>query len=100
MIENKIKMEKWNSYDNQRQKQLKKGGSYLPFGGMEFRFVPRLTRIKLGLFMLLGINIKYFHVNIKDSHPKDVQKWVEEHPELSEAMRIATEAFAEEEFEE
>lgn len=93
-------MIKWNSYDYQRQKQFKKGGSYLPFGGMKFRFIPRLTRIKLGLFMILGINIKYIHVNIKGSSPKDVQKWVEAHPELSEAMRIATEAFAEEESDE
>jgi len=91
---------KWNSYKNQRQKQFKKGGSYLPFGGIGFRFVPRFARIKLGLFMIMGIRIKDIHVNIKNSHPKDVQKWVEAHPELSEAMRIATEAFAEEEFEE
>lgn len=88
---------KWNSYHCQRQKQFKKGGSYLPFGGTEFRFVPRLTRIKLGLFMILGIGIKNIHINIKDSSPKDAQKWVDEHPELAEPMRIATEAFAEDE---
>lgn len=84
---------KWNSYDNQRQKQFRKGGSYLPFLGMEFRFVPRLTRIKLGLLMILGIEIKNIHVNIKGSSPEEVQKWVEENPQLSEAMRIAAEAF-------
>jgi len=86
---------KWNSYDNQRQKQFKKGGSYLPFGGMKFRFVPRITRIKLGLFMIMGIEIKNIHVNIKGSSPEEVQKWVEENPQLSEAMRIAAEAFEE-----
>jgi len=84
---------KWNSYHYQRQKQFKKGGSYLPFGGMKFRFVPRITRIKLGLLMILGIEIKNIHINIKSSNPKEVQKWVEENPELSEAMRIAAEAF-------
>ncbi len=45
--------------------------------------------------MILGIEIKHIHVNIKNSSPKDVQKWVEDHPELSEAMRRATEAFKE-----
>jgi len=84
---------KWNSYHYQRQKQFRKGGSYLPFGGMKFRFVPRITRIKLGLFMILGIEIKNIHVNIKGSSPIEVQKWVENNPELSEAMRIAAEAF-------
>jgi len=84
---------KWNSYDNQRQKQFRKGGSYLPFSGMKFRFVPWIIRIKLGLLMILGIEIKNIHVNIKDSSPEEVQKWVEENPQLSEAMRIATEAF-------
>ena len=86
---------KWNSYHCQSHKQFKKGGSYIPFGGTEFRFVPRLTRIKLGLLMILGIETKYLHINIKDSSPKDAQKWVEENPELSKAMRIATEAFEE-----
>ena len=90
----------WNSYHCQSHKQFKKGGSYIPFGGTDFRFVPRLARLKLGLLMIIGIGIKNIHINIKNSSPKDVQKWVEEHPELSEAMRIATEAFAEEEFEE
>lgn len=87
---------KWNSYHCQSHKQFKKGGSYLPFGGMEFRFVPRLARIKLGLLMIIGVNIKNIHVNIKGSGPAEVQKWVEQHPELSEAMRIAEEAFREE----
>jgi len=86
---------KWNSYDNQRQKQFKKGGSYMPFGGMSFRFVPWLTRIKLGLLMILGIEIKNIHVNIKGSNPIEVQKWVEENPELSEIFRTADEAFEE-----
>lgn len=89
-------MMKWNSYHCQSHKQFKKGCSYLPFGGTELRFLPRWTRIKLGLFMILGIGIKNLHVNIKGSSPKDVQKWVEEHPELSKAMRIAVEAFKEE----
>lgn len=89
-------MMKWNSYDNQRQKQFKKGCSYLPFGGTELRFVPWLTRIKLGLFMILGIEIKNLHVNIKGSSPAEVQKWVEKHPELSKAMNRAVEAFKEE----
>jgi len=84
---------KWNSYHFQRQKQFKKGGSYLPFGGMKFRFVPWLIRIKLGLFMIMGIEIKNIHVNIKGSSPKEVQKWVEENPELSEIFRIADDAF-------
>jgi len=43
--------------------------------------------------MILGIEIKNIHVNIKDSSPEEVQKWVEENPQLSEAMRIAAEAF-------
>jgi len=86
---------KWNSYDNQRQKQFKKGGSYLPFGGMKFRFVPRLTRIKFGLFMIMGIEIKNIHVNIKGSNPEEVQKWVEENPQLAEIFRRAAEAFEE-----
>lgn len=85
----------WNSYKYQRQKQVKKGSSYLPFGGFDFIYVPRLTRIKLGFFMILGIEIKDIHVNIKASSPAEVQKWVEAHPEFAEAMRIATEAFKE-----
>lgn len=88
---------KWNSYDKQRRKQFDKGYSYLPFGGMDFIYVPRLTRIKLGLLMILGIRIKNLNVNVKNSSPKDVQKWVEKHPELGKAMEIATEAFAEDE---
>jgi len=88
---------KWNSYHNQGHRQFKRGGSYLPFGGMSVRFVPRLTRLKLGFLLMFGIEIKNLHVNIKGSNPKEVQKWVEEHPELGQAMKIATEAFAEDE---
>ncbi len=88
---------KWNSYHCQSHKQFKKGDSYLPFGGTDFRFVPCLTRWRLGILMILGIEIKNIHINVKNSSPKDAQRWVDEHPELSEAMRIATEAFAEDE---
>ncbi|HDZ27256.1 hypothetical protein LCGC14_1134260 [marine sediment metagenome] len=88
---------KWNSYHCQSHKQFKKGCSYLPFGGTELRFIPRLTRVRLGILMILGIEIKYIHINVKNAGPKDAQRWVEEHPELSEAMKIATEAFAEDE---
>ena len=86
---------KFNSYHCQSHKQFKKGGSYLPFGDTDFEYVPRLTRIRLGFLMILGIEIKYIHVNIINSSPMDVQKWVDEHPELKEALEIAVEAFKE-----
>jgi len=44
---------------------------------------------------MFGIEIKNLHVNIKGSNVEEVQKWVEEHPELAKPMRIATEAFKE-----
>jgi prephenate dehydrogenase len=82
---------KWNTYEKQRYKQVSKNESYSPFGGVGFYYISRWTRIKLALFMLIGIDIKDIHVDIINSSVKNVEKWVEQNrtPEIIEAFKKA-----------
>lgn len=83
---------KWNSQEKQKAKQVAKGQSYCRFGGIEFINIPRWQRIKLGVLLIVGIEVGDIHVDIINSGPDVAMKWMEELrkiPGMAEAFRVA-----------
>lgn len=90
-------------FDAQKAKQVAKGGSYCPCGGMQVRFIPFFTRLRLSLLLFFGVEVSEIHVDIKNSGAKEAIKFVEalrETPGMGKAFDTAMESFAEEEYSE
>ena len=81
-------------------KEAKKTGSWEEFSVSKMHYYNLWTRLRLALLILFGYKkIDELHIESK-SNVEDVKEWVEQSrkdPKIREALRIAIEAFQEDE---